>query len=29
MVGPWNDDKAFERVDNPAFHPEKMKVDGA
>ena len=25
MVGPWNDDKAFERVDNPAFSPEGMK----
>ena len=28
MIGPWNDNKAFERVDNPAFHPELMKVDG-
>ena len=28
MVGPWNDEKAFERVDNPAFSPEAMKVDG-
>jgi Mn-containing catalase len=28
MVGPWNDKKAFERVDNPAFAPEAMKVDG-
>lgn len=27
-VGPWNDDKAFERVDNPAFEPDRMKVDG-
>ncbi len=28
MVGPWNDKKAFRRVDNPAFSPEAMKVDG-
>lgn len=28
MIGPWNDEKAFERVDNPAFSPEAMKVDG-
>jgi Mn-containing catalase len=28
MIGPWNDKKAFERVDNPAFSPEAMKVDG-
>ena len=28
MVGPWNDETAFERVDNPAFSPEAMKVDG-
>lgn len=28
MVGPWNDETAFERVDNPAFSPESMKVDG-
>ena len=27
-VGPWKDPKAFERVDSPAFHPEKMKLDG-
>jgi Mn-containing catalase len=26
MTGPWTDD--FERVDNPAFKPERMKVDG-
>ena len=29
MIGPWNDDKAFERVDNPAFSPKAMKVKGA
>ena len=29
MVGPWNDDKAFQRIDNPAFSPERMKVHGA
>jgi Mn-containing catalase len=28
MTGPWNDEKAFERVDNPAFEPQLMKVDG-
>jgi Mn-containing catalase len=28
MQGPWNDDKAFQRVDNPAFNPQQMKVDG-
>lgn len=28
MVGPWNDEKSFERVDNPAFSPEAVKVDG-
>ncbi len=28
MVGPWNDETAFERVNNPAFSPESMKVDG-
>jgi Mn-containing catalase len=27
-TGPWNDEKAFERVDNPAFEPQLMKVDG-
>src|ERR687884_1259736 len=27
-TGPWNDDKTFQRVDNPAFSPEQMKVDG-
>ncbi|MEO8714098.1 MAG: manganese catalase family protein [Acetobacteraceae bacterium] len=25
--GPWKDNGAFEYVDNPAFHPEKMKLD--
>lgn len=28
MIGPWNDDKAFTRVDNPAFNPDKLKVNG-
>lgn len=28
MIGPWNDDKAFKRVDNPAFNPQKMELDG-
>ncbi len=28
MVGPWNDDKAFQRVDNPAFNPQQMQLDG-
>jgi Mn-containing catalase len=28
LIGPWNDNKAFERVDSPAFNPEKMKLDG-
>jgi Mn-containing catalase len=28
MIGPWNDETAFERVDSPAFNPDKMKVDG-
>jgi Mn-containing catalase len=28
MVGPWNDEDNFERVDNPAFDPEAMKTDG-
>ncbi len=26
--GPWKDKSAFEYVDNPAFNPEKMKLDG-
>lgn len=26
--GPWNDDKAFQYVENPAFNPEKMQVHG-
>ena len=28
MVGPWNDDKALKRVDNPAFNPQHMQLDG-
>ena len=28
MIGPWNNDNAFERVDNPAFSPERMALDG-
>jgi Mn-containing catalase len=28
MTGPWNDEKAFQRVDNPAFNPQHMQVDG-
>lgn len=28
MVGAWNDDSAFERVDNPAFSPEAIKANG-
>ena len=28
MIGPWNDEKSFERVDNPAFAPEALKTDG-
>jgi Mn-containing catalase len=27
MTGPWNDGGDWERVDNPAFNPEKMKID--
>ncbi len=27
MTGPWNAGGSWERVDNPAFHPEKLKVD--
>lgn len=27
-TGPWQDVNAFERVENPAFDPEKMKVRG-
>lgn len=26
--GPWKDKGAFKMVDNPAFHPEKMELDG-
>jgi Mn-containing catalase len=29
VIGPWNDDKAFERVDSPAFNPQKMKLNGS
>ncbi len=28
LIGPWNDEAAFERVDNPAFEPQLMKLDG-
>jgi len=28
MTGPWNEGNGWERVDNPAFSPEAMKVDG-
>jgi Mn-containing catalase len=28
-LGPWNDDKAFRRVDNPAFNPAQMDVNGS
>ena len=28
MVGPWNDGKALQRVDNPAFNPQQMQLDG-
>ena len=28
VVGPWNNGGAFSRVDNPAFHPEQMELDG-
>ncbi|HEY0436628.1 MAG TPA: manganese catalase family protein, partial [Phenylobacterium sp.] len=28
MVGPWNNDKAFEMVENPAFNPERMNLEG-
>jgi Mn-containing catalase len=28
MTGPWNEGGDWERVDNPAFEPDKMKVDG-
>lgn len=26
LTGPWNDDKSFRRVDNPAFHPDKIEA---
>jgi manganese catalase len=29
MTGPWNDDNAFQRVDNPAFNPDQMALDGS
>ena len=28
MIGPWNNDNAFQRVNNPAFNPERMALDG-
>jgi Mn-containing catalase len=28
MTGPWNEGGDWERIDNPAFEPGKMKVDG-
>jgi Mn-containing catalase len=28
MTGPWNEGDEWERVDNPAFDPAKMKVNG-
>jgi Mn-containing catalase len=28
LVGPWNDDQAFRRVDSPAFKFDQMEVDG-
>lgn len=28
MTGPWNDANAFRRVDNPAFNPDQMRVNG-
>ncbi len=28
MTGPWNEGGSWERVDNPAFEPGKMKLDG-
>ncbi len=28
LIGPWNDDKAFRRVDSPAFHPDEIEADG-
>jgi Mn-containing catalase len=27
-AGPWDDKRAFDVVESPAFHPEKMLVDG-
>jgi Mn-containing catalase len=29
MIGPWNDGKALQRVDNPAFNPQQMNLGGA
>lgn len=29
MRGPWNDDKAFQFVENPAFNPEKIELHHA
>jgi Mn-containing catalase len=28
LIGPWNDDKAFRRVESPAFHSDEIEVDG-
>lgn len=28
MSGPWNSEPAFKRVDNPAFNPREMMLDG-
>jgi Mn-containing catalase len=28
MTGPWNDETAFRRVDNPAFNPGRMRLNG-
>lgn len=28
MVGPWNDGTELQKIDNPAFNPDRMKADG-
>ena len=28
MTGPWNQGGSWELVDNPAFNPAQLKVDG-
>ena len=28
MTGSWNNGGQFEKVDNPAFNPERMKLGG-